>query len=297
MTINQLRYFVSVADTGHLTRSAQNLLMAQPSLTQSIKKLEEELGFPLFIKKGRALLLTKEGCDFLQYARKAVADIQEVSAAAEHIREDHRGLIRFMHTEPIPRYYIPDIIRHFLAREENRNVRIECDIAGTGKILDALLKDEINFGFCSDPERHNDQFLMYPLIRQPIVLVASRDDPLCSLQEVAPGDLTGRPCISYASGSALQSQLDSFFEKWDIRPDIRYRSSAVQIKNHVARGLGWAFVVNSDDLPTKDIQVLNMPELTLERTTFLAMRRDRIQGEAALRFKQFVLETAEPAAP
>ena len=59
MTINQLRYFVSVADTGHLTRSAQNLLMAQPSLTQSIKKLEEELGFPLFIKKGKSIGLCR----------------------------------------------------------------------------------------------------------------------------------------------------------------------------------------------------------------------------------------------
>ena len=61
MTLAQLNYFVKVAENGHLTQTAKELLIAQPSLTQAIRKLEEELGFLLFEKKGRALFLTKEG--------------------------------------------------------------------------------------------------------------------------------------------------------------------------------------------------------------------------------------------
>ena len=55
MTLAQLKYFVKVAQNGHLTQTAKELLIAQPSLTQAIKKLEEEIGFSLFEKKGRVL--------------------------------------------------------------------------------------------------------------------------------------------------------------------------------------------------------------------------------------------------
>lgn len=70
MTLAQLKYFVKVAQNGHLTQTAKELLIAQPSLTQAIKKLEEELGFSLFEKKGRVLFLTKEGKEFFHTQKK-----------------------------------------------------------------------------------------------------------------------------------------------------------------------------------------------------------------------------------
>ena len=273
MTLNQLRYFVTVAENGHLTRSASELMIAQPSLSQAIRKLEKELGFPLFCSKGRTLILTKEGEIFLPYAREVLRSKEQAEQAAHNISLDRNGLIR-----------------GFLEKEENQSVRIESDIAGTGKIVDALLRDEITFGFCSDPPSSVEGLTLYPLIEQPIVLVASRTDPLCRLQLVTPQDLTERPCISYGSGSALQQQLDSFFEKWNIQPDICYRSSAVQISNLVAQGLGWAFIVKTDTAPSDRIAVLNMPELTMKRRTYLAVRTARPLSNAAERFRDYVLE-------
>ena len=251
MTLTQLNYFVTVAHNGQLTRSAQELMIAQPSLTQSIRKLEIELRFPLFRKKGRTLVLTPEGQNFLLYAEQVLQAQKEADAAAERLYQERNGLIRFMHTEPTPKYYIPDLIRHFLERSENKDVRIESDVAGTGAIVEALLREEINFGFCSDPDTEDDRLRLYPLLRQPIVLVAAKSDPLSALPLVEGADLRDRPCISYASNSALRHQLDNFCERMQIQPDIRYCSSAVQILNLVSRGLGWAFVVDTGDLPTE----------------------------------------------
>ena len=293
MTLNQLQYFVRVAESGRLTVAAQSLMIAQPSLTQAIRKLEGELSFSLFEKSGRTLTLTKEGREFLSYAREVLDAQIRAEAAAKRIFRESNGLIRFMHTEPTPRYYIPDLIRHFLSLPENLNVRIESDIAGTGKIVDALLADEIHFGFCSDPVSEDGALDMYPVLDQPIVLVAARGDPLCSLSRVSPEDLMQRPCISYASDSALRHQLDSYCAERRIRPDIRYCSSAVQINNLVARGLGWAFVVKTDNLPLDRISILNMPELNIRRTTYLAMRAGRSLGDAASRFRDFVISEAE----
>lgn len=105
MTLTQLNYFVKVAENGHLTQTAKKLLIAQPSLTQAIRKLEEELGFLLFEKKGRALFLTKEGKEFLPYAKEVVEaskkqsrqkniytkDIQEIFDL--HIQDQCRQII------------------------------------------------------------------------------------------------------------------------------------------------------------------------------------------------------------
>ena len=71
MTLAQLNYFVKVAENGHLTQTAKELLIAQPSLTQAIRKLEEELGFYYLRKKGRALFLTKEGKEFSSVCKRS----------------------------------------------------------------------------------------------------------------------------------------------------------------------------------------------------------------------------------
>lgn len=65
MELNQLRYFLDVAHTQHVTRSAERLHLAQPALTRAIRRLEEELGVPLFVAKGRGIVLTEYG-KFLQ---------------------------------------------------------------------------------------------------------------------------------------------------------------------------------------------------------------------------------------
>ena len=98
MTLAQLNYFVKVAENGHLTQTAKELLIAQPSLTQAIRKLEEELGFLLFEKKGRALFLTKEGKELWKLLKKQsrrrnifIRDIQEIFDL--HIQDQCRLII------------------------------------------------------------------------------------------------------------------------------------------------------------------------------------------------------------
>ena len=88
MTLAQLNYFVKVAENGHLTQTAKELLIAQPSLTQAIRKLEEELGFLLFEKKGRVLFLTKEGKEFLPYAKEVVEASKLYSKSVKRVLQN-----------------------------------------------------------------------------------------------------------------------------------------------------------------------------------------------------------------
>ena len=104
MTLNQLRYFVKVAENGHLTRSAAELMIAQPSLSQAIGKLEKELGFPLFSSKGRTLILTKEGQIFLPYAKNVITVM-----IAKYIR-----IKCFISVISLPLGNIPNMVQNYI---------------------------------------------------------------------------------------------------------------------------------------------------------------------------------------
>jgi|GEM_PF-393047 len=289
MTLAQLEYFVGVARTGHLTQTAREMMISQPSLTQAINKLENELGFPLFERVGRRILLTREGSQFLSYAKEVIRAQERAEAAAQHIYQENRGRIRFAHTEPLPASYIPNLIHQFLDQKENQRVRIESDVAWSPAIINAVREDRIDFGFCAKENVSTDGVVLYPLFKRPFVLIVSKNDPLSRLESVEPEDLIHRPCVSYNAGSAIDTQIREFWDGLGLSPDIRYRSSAIAIGGLVAEGLGWALSVLSDDLLRSDITTVHMPKLTLERETFLAVRANRKHGPAAERFQKFVL--------
>ena len=72
MTLKQLRYIVTVAETGNITEAAGKLFIAQPSLTSSIQELEKEFGITVFTRSKKGMQLTKEGEEFLGYARQVL---------------------------------------------------------------------------------------------------------------------------------------------------------------------------------------------------------------------------------
>ena len=164
MTLAQLNYFVKVAENGHLTQTAKELLIAQPSLTQAIRKLEEELGFLLFEKKGRVLFLTKEGKEFLPYAKEVVEASKRAEQTKEHIYQRYTGNIRFAYTRPMPPNYIPNLLREFFKTNKDKKINIESYAAATSVILRDLKEDKIDFGFCSIGEKEDPDSNMITLM-------------------------------------------------------------------------------------------------------------------------------------
>lgn len=290
MTLTQLNYFVKVAQSGHLTQTAKDLLIAQPSLTQAIRKLEEELGFALFEKKGRVLFLTKEGKEFLPYAEDVIRSSDRAKQSVKSIYKRYKGNIRFAYTRPLPKSYIPNLIRTFFENHENHGINIETYSVATARIFQDLKEDQIDFGFCSQENEMEENITLIPLLEFPLRLIVGENDPLRKLDFIKPEDLLIEPGISYTRNSAMDQQICSFFTKHKINPDIRYRTSSEEIQKFVSCGLGWAFIAQSDDALDDGIYPLKMPQMDLKRSTYLAIRKDRELGNASKKFFEFVLE-------
>ena len=84
MELRHLRYFLAVADAAHFTRAAQKLWVSQPTLSQQIKQLEEELGAPLFHRGAGGVQLTAAGEKFRPYALRVLREMEEAVAAIGH---------------------------------------------------------------------------------------------------------------------------------------------------------------------------------------------------------------------
>src|SRR5215472_11398460 len=91
MELHQLRYFVTVAREGTFTRAAERLYITQPSLSEQIRKLETELGSPLFQRLGRRLALTSAGDALLPHAERIMAEIDQARTRVQEVRGLRRG--------------------------------------------------------------------------------------------------------------------------------------------------------------------------------------------------------------
>jgi DNA-binding transcriptional LysR family regulator len=119
----QLRYFVTVADEGQMTRAAAKLRMAQPALSQAVAQLEAELGFALFERHARGVTLTTAGEEFYDKARRAVAAAADALQTAQSLARDGKGTIAFGFLGSPPAFDSPGAVAAFAAAHPAINIR------------------------------------------------------------------------------------------------------------------------------------------------------------------------------
>lgn len=151
MELRHLRYFIAVAENLSFSRAAEALDTAQPSLSQQIRHLEDEIGVELFRREKRQIALTPAGDAFLIEARAVVA---QLDTAVTHAREAGRGLrgeLRIGYTFSAMMWTLPAAIRSF--RRDHPNVRLVLRVSGQGELHDALRRHEIDSAmFLAQPD-------------------------------------------------------------------------------------------------------------------------------------------------
>src|SRR2546421_3295836 len=113
MEIHQLRYFVAVADEGNFSRAAAKVRVAQPSLSQQIRKLEAEIGQPLFDRLPRSVVLTEAGRCLLEYARQILASIGDALRCVDELKGEVAGDVAVGAIPTMAPYVLPKLVVTF----------------------------------------------------------------------------------------------------------------------------------------------------------------------------------------
>jgi LysR family hydrogen peroxide-inducible transcriptional activator len=236
MEIYQLRYFIAVAEEGSFTKAASRSNISQPSLSQQILNLENELSQKLFHRMGRQVTLTDAGNVLLQRARDIVAEADET---IRELREDP-GLGYRVSVGAIPtvaHFFIPAVLAYCRANEIKIKLRSREDFREG--VISSILEGEVDWGLVSQP-LNDARLKVVPLFSEPLLLAVGADHPLAKAERVGFGDLRDQNFIMLGSGSSLTAQIvQRFSGAFDFTPNITHRCTQLTtLKSLTAMGLG-----------------------------------------------------------
>ena len=284
MEMHQLRYVVAVARTGNFSRAAEQCHVAQPSLSQQIQKLEDELGERLFDRMKREARLTAHGEAFLRRAVKILEEVDAAKREATEARNLLRGTLTIGVLPTIAPYLLPDVLVAFAEKFPGVEMVVQEDT--TAQLLKQALAYEIDLAVASRPIE-DARVDVRELFREELKLALAPGDPLTRKRSIALGDLHEERLIVMKPGHCLGDQVLGFCERRDFKPRISFRGAQLEtVQALVCSGVGISLIpamavdAEREDLP--EYRSLTSPRP--ERSIVALWPRQRPPSRAAAEF-------------
>jgi len=240
MEMHQLRYVVAVARTGNFSRAAEHCHVAQPSLSQQIKKLEDELGERLFDRMKREARLTAHGELFLRRAVKILEEADAATREANDAKNLLSGMLAVGVLPTIAPYLLPDLCAAFTKKFPGVETVVHEDT--TAQLLGQVLSYEIDLALASRPIE--DQRLeVRDLFTEELKLGLPTQHRLTRKRFIKFGDLNKEQLIVMRPGHCLGDQVLGFCGREGAHPKISLRSAQLEtIQALVRAGVGLSLI-------------------------------------------------------
>ncbi len=242
MELRHLRYFIAVADELNFTRAAQRLHTAQPSLSQQIRDLEDEIGTRLLERSKRKVELTEAGRVFLAEARLVLAQADRAVARARQAGQQHALTVTIGFVPAAEITIFPAILPKLRMRCPGVNVELRS--LPTMELEEALLRGDIDIAFMRRPV-HSPSLNVEVVLTEPLVVLMPASHPLAAQARIEPAMLDGQPFIrtNPAYAGQLYDIVQEYFERHHVQPDVVQVATNILLNlNLVGMGLGIALL-------------------------------------------------------
>jgi DNA-binding transcriptional LysR family regulator len=236
--LRHLRYFVAVAEELHFGRAALRLHLAQPPLSQQIRKLEEILGHTLFTRTSRSVRLTSAGEVFLERARRTLRTVQEDLDEARSIGRGEVGFLRVGFIGSSMLTPLPMMLGQY--RRQYPKVHLQLSENFTSNLIQSLTKNTLDAGFLRDGDP-TDGLIIEPLFSEPFVAVLPINHPLAKRKAISAADLRDEPFVFFTptAGALAYQKPISLCEEHGFRPRVVQEAPQwLTILRLVGAGLG-----------------------------------------------------------
>ncbi len=204
MEIHQLRYFCAVVRAGSFTRAAEQLGIAQPSLSQQIRALEKQVGNPLFERLGRSVRLTAHGEALRQPALEILQQIAEAESSLANLQEGVRGRLRVGVVPTIMPYFVAPRIGEFLRRFPDLDLQLIENV--TPNLVEGLQVGDLDVVISGLPLRNPD-IVCCELLREPLLLAVAQTHPLALKSVVDLEELRSERFLMLKEGHCLRHDV------------------------------------------------------------------------------------------
>lgn len=240
MEIHQLRYFAAVAETGSFSRAAERCSIAQPSLSQQIIKLEQELGQPLFHRLGRKAVLSDAGQLLLPRARSILAELLDIKQVLPQDDDNSRGTLSVGFIPTIAPFVLSRVVAAFRQAFPHATLTVREDLAAA--LVRDLVNGKLDVGIMSLPI-HNKMIITEELLTESLVVASSRwSDPI-TRDTIGVKELDAFPFVALNEMHCLGEQVKTFCYQQQV--DLRIVCQTAQLstmQSCVATGLGISLV-------------------------------------------------------
>lgn len=287
--LRQLRYFLAVADSLHFARAAEKLHIAQPSLSQQIRALEDELGVRLFERSRRHVALTTDGEALLPYARRLVAladDAHEEFAERSGLR---RGRVRLGTTPTLGGHLLPRAMGGFFQTYPGLEITITED--GSDRLARQLEQGHLDLALLvEDPNMHDIVF--ESLLKEEIVVALPEGHQDAGRTTISMADLRQERFILCREGYHLRTLTLAACKEAGFRPRIAVSGIDIDTALRFVRaGLGVTLVPKMAVDSVPGIFVVSLSEPVLQRTVGIAWNPQRYLSKAASAMRDYLRET------
>ncbi|CAI1594571.1 transcriptional regulator CynR [Serratia liquefaciens] len=283
MLLRHIRYFLAVAEQGNFTRAAEALHVSQPTLSQQIKQLEENLGTPLFDRSGRTVRLTDAGMAWMRYARLALQDLEAGTRAIHDVATLERGNLRLAMTPTFTAYLVGPVIDAFYRQYPGVSVSIH---EMTQDRIEALLaEDRLDVGIAFSQAQSVD-IVAEELFTESLNMMVGAEHPLVQQREPLSAQVfEQQPLVLLSEDFATRQFIDDYCRRQGIRPRVAMEANAIgAIIEIVRRGQLATLLPAAVAQENLQLHPVRLTDVMPARRAVLLQRKDAYRSAASRAF-------------
>lgn len=290
MKLAQLRYLVAVVDSGfNISAAAEKLHLTQPGVSRQLRVFEDELGFELFHREGRALLrLTPAGQRVYERAQRMLREAAAIRSMSLDVRDADRGTMSIATTHTQARYMLPPIVARFRARYPK--VRLHLHQGTSEQIADLLNSGQVDIAIGTGASEQVPHCVLLPCYEWQRRIIVPAEHPLARLKQITLPKIAGYPLIAYSFNLTGPGSIPETFSAAGLEADVALTArDADVIKTYVRLGLGVGIVAAMalDPKVDVDLKSFDTSGLLPGHLTWIGFRRGSFLRRYTLDFMHY----------
>lgn len=245
MDFHQLEYVIAIAEEKSISKAAKKLYISQPSLSQYIIRLEDNLGIKLFERKGNFVTLTYAGEKYLTTAKNILNLNEQLQKELSDIAGSKKGRLTIGIPNQTGRYVLPLVLPEFHKQFPQVEIEVKEDV--TTRLEEMLINHRTDIAILNLPIQQKE-ILYEPISTERVFLVAPKDHKICSEAEIKGYDinfssLKNEKFILLKREQRMRFIADKIFEKAHFKPDILLELKNLDTAHRIAAsGMGFTFI-------------------------------------------------------
>ena len=240
MNVDELDWFVVLAETEHVTDAAAKLNITQPTLSRALRRLERQVGAPLFDRVNRRVRLNAYGRIMLEHSRRSIAEIHSASERIAALRDPDSGTVRLAFLHSMASWFVPDLVRRF--RSDAPRVQFDLTQGAAHEVVELLDTGQADLAI-TGPRPARDEFGWHELLAERLCLVVPQNHHLANRRRISLREVADESFIALGSAFGLRQLTNDLWAAESISPRVVFETMEIPtIEGLVAAGLGVAVV-------------------------------------------------------